>query len=148
MTCREFRKLLTPWLDGELAPEKAQELKSWLDGCETVRQCSQCRKLFQEHRSFHRLFNSLPTNGFPAHLHHRIMDEIQRREPVYRKKAVRVRWQTVTATIVVVLSLYAGSLVGISTFRNRQQSSIPSSELYTFGENSMITDFFVQGVSE
>jgi predicted anti-sigma-YlaC factor YlaD len=148
MTCRKFRKLLTPWLDGELKPEQAAELQAWYDGCGKVRQCSDCRKLVDEHISFHRLYSSLPQSGFPAHLHHRIMSEIKSREPVYHRKEIRVRWQTIPATLAIIMSLYFGSLVGVRTFFSDTEPQTESAELYSFGENSLITDFYANGEIE
>jgi hypothetical protein len=145
MTCRKFKKLLTPWLDGELKPEQAKDLQTWLDGCTVARQCSDCRKLIDEHRSFHRLYSALPQPEFPAFLHHRIMDQIKAKETVSAKHAVRIRWQTVPATLAILLSLYAGSLVGIRTFTNQPTKADTKSELYSFGETNVANNFYANG---
>lgn len=148
MTCRKFKKLLTPWLDGELKPEQANELQTWLEACTDARHCSDCRKLIDEHRSFHRLYNALPTTEFPAFLHHRIMDRIKTAETASHKHAVRFRWQTVPATLAILLSLYAGSLVGIRTFNNQPTKADTKSELYTFGETNVASNFYANGGTE
>jgi anti-sigma factor RsiW len=145
MTCRKLKKQLTLWLDGELKPEQAAEFKAWFDRCEEVRQCSECRKLIDEHNRFHSLISSIPKKEFPAFLHHRIIDEINRREPIYHKKEMRIRWQTVPATIAILLSLYVGSLIGIRTFNTQTTTVNESSELYTFGNNSLATDMNLSG---
>jgi hypothetical protein len=145
MTCRNFKKLLTPWLDGELKPELAKELEIWLDDCGKVRQCSGCRKLIDEHRSFHRLYNVLPRQEFPAFLHHQIIDKINSREAVRHQHAVRIRWQTIPATIAILMSLYVGSLVGIRTFNNQTARNDTKSELYTFGETNLANNFYTNG---
>ena len=141
MTCRKFRKYLLPWLDGELKPEQATEMKVWFDSCEEVRHCSVCRKLTEEYRSFHRAFQSIPQTEFPAFLHHKILSEIQSREKIYTRKAVRIRWQAIPATIAVILSLYVGSLIGIRTFNTQTETQ----ELYSFGENGMVSTLYNSG---
>lgn len=145
MTCRKFKKQLIPWLDGELKPEQAAELKAWYDRCAEVRQCSECRKLIDDYQSFHRLISSIPRKEFPAFLHHRIMDEIKHREPIYHKKQVRVRWQTVPATLAILLSLYVGSLIGIKTFNPPTVTPAATHELYSFGDHSLAKDLNLSG---
>jgi anti-sigma factor RsiW len=145
MTCRKIKQLLTPWLDGELKPKQADELRVWLDGCEQVRQCSDCRKLIDESRSFHRLYNVLPRQEFPAFLHHQIMDKINSREAARHHHAVRIRWQTVPAALAILMSLYVGSLVGISTFNAQTGKNNPKSEVYTFGETNVASNFYLSG---
>lgn len=148
MTCRKFKKLLIPWLDGELSPERATELKAFLSQCGQVRQCSECRKLIDDYQSFHRLMNSIPQKEFPAYLHHRIIDEINRREPIFHKRQVRVRWQTVPATLAILLSLYVGSLIGIRTFSTPAQTN-ETQELYSyngnFGDHGLATELNLSG---
>lgn len=145
MTCRKFKKMLIPWLDGELKPGQVAELKAWFDRCGEVRQCSECRKLIDDYQSFHRLINSIPKEEFPAFLHPRIIDEINRREPVYHKQQVRVRWQAVPATLAILLSLYAGSLIGIKTFNIQTTTTTETQELYSFGDNSLAQDVNLSG---
>jgi anti-sigma factor RsiW len=132
-------------MDGELKPEQANELQSWMDECEKVRRCSDCRKLIDEHRSFHRLYNVLPRQEFPAFLHHRIMDQIKNGEPVRHRHEVRIRWQTVPVTLAILLSLYAGSLIGIRTFSSQSARTNVKSELYTFGETNVANNFYSNG---
>ena len=147
MTCRRFRKDLIPWLDGELKPVRAAELEAWLASCDKVRQCSVCRKLTAEYRSFHKAFQSTPQTEFPAHLHHRIMDKIKTEEVIIHRKEVRARWQTIPATIAILLSLGFGSLIGVTTFSNHNKTTI-NSELYTFGENGMVSTLNSDGGTE
>jgi len=147
MTCSKFKKQLIPWMDGELQPEKAAELQAWFDSCAKVRQCSECRKLIDEYKSFHLAFHNTPQPEFPAFLHHRIMADIQSRERIYHKKAVRIRWQAVPATIAILFSMYFGSLVGVKTF-NAQPSTTTSSlstEMSSFGENSVVSSLYLNG---
>lgn len=145
MTCRKFRKQLIPWLDGELAPAQDKEMRDWLLHCGEARQCTDCRKLAEEYKRFHHIFSEVPQPEFPAFLHHRIMDEIKRKEPILHKKEVRTRWQLVPATLAVLVSLYFGSLVGVKAFGPTNTTNNDNVELYTFGENGMMNSIYYNG---
>lgn len=145
MTCRKYRKLIVPWLDGELKPEQAAEMQAWFDSCPEVRQCSVCRKLADDYRSFHRFLQSTPQTEFPAFLHHRIMDQIKSREVVLHRRAVRTRWQLIPAAVAVLLSLYVGSLVGVRTFSAQNAKSKDTYAATSFGENGMVTTMYTIG---
>ncbi len=145
MTCRKFRKDLIPWLDGELKPEQAQAMQSWFDSCGQARQCSVCRKLADEYRSFHRAFQSTPQTEFPAFLHSRIMDTVKAREAKAQRRAHSLRWQTVPVAIAVLLSLYVGSLVGVKTFSTQNTNSRDLSTRASFGENGLVSTLYTNG---
>jgi hypothetical protein len=148
MTCRKIRKQLIPWLDGELQPDKAKEIQAWFDSCAQVRQCSVCRKLIAEYRSFQNAFQNTPQTGFPAYLHHRIMDSVKQREPIRHRHEIRTRWEAIPATIAILISLYAGSLIGIKTFTSQSGAVNENSELYSFGENGTVSTFYTAGDTE
>jgi anti-sigma factor RsiW len=151
MTCREFRKQLIPWLDGELKPDKAAELMAWLNSCDEVRQCHRCRKLTEEYRSFHVTFQNTPQKEFPAFLHHRIMAEIINKEQVRAKHHHRISWQAIPATIAILLSLYFGSLVGVKTFNTQSvvvTEVTETTEQLSFGENGMVSTIYSNGETE
>jgi hypothetical protein len=145
MTCSKQRNLLIPWLDGELKAEQAAELKAWFDSCAEVRHCFVCRKLIDEHTSFHRAIQSTPQSEFPAFLHHRILNEIKSREPAYRKQAIRTRWQLVPAGLAILMSLFVGSLVGVRTFATE---TADRNALNTFGDNGLVTTLYTPGGTE
>jgi len=145
MTCSKYRKLILPWIDGELKPEQTNEIKAWFDSCEQVRYCNDCRKLIDEYRSFQIGFENTSPSEFPAFIHYRIMDQITSRKQVYHKKAVRARWQMVPATIAILMSLYIGSLIGIKTFNIQTTTTSESSELYSFGDNGMVSTMYSNG---
>ena len=148
MTCSKYRKQLVPWLDGELKPDRAQELKAWFEGCAELRHCTECRKLINEYKALHSSLQNSPYPEFPAFLHHRIMDKVKSNQVVYRKKAIRTRWQTVPVTIAIMLSLYFGSLIGAQTFNTQQTASADTTEQNSFGENSLISSFYDTGGME
>lgn len=148
MTCREFRKQLIPWLDGELNQDKANELKSWLNSCEEVRQCQKCRKLVEEFRSFHDAFHTIPQTEFPAYIHHRIMSEIKNKEQLRIKHAHNIRWQAIPVTLAIMLSLYFGSLVGVKTFSTQSTDAKEYTEQSSFGENGIVSALYTNGETE
>ena len=145
MTCRKYRRQLIPWLDGELKPDRAAILKAWFDSCEEVRHCNDCRKLANEYRSFHDAFNHTSQAEFPAFLHNRIIAEIQSRESLYHKRAVRSRWQTIPAAAAILLSLYFGTLIGVQTFSTQTTTENEAAELYTFGEYGTASTIYANG---
>jgi len=141
MTCRKNRKQIIPWLDGELRPDRAAELLARFEACDKVRHCTECRKLTEEYRSFHRVFQSHPQSEFPAFLHQRIMDSVNNRREYYSRKAVRARWQLVPASLAIAMSLFFGSLVGINMFspQNEVKTTARTTERYNFGDNGMVS---------
>lgn len=145
MTCRKYRKQLIPWLDGELRADRAAELDTWFASCDTVRHCSVCRKLAEDYKRIDRSFQSTPQSEFPAYLHHRIMDRVKTEAVILHKREVRSRWQTIPVAIAIAMSLYVGSLIGISTIFDHSSATNTKTELYTFGENSVINDFNASG---
>jgi hypothetical protein len=149
MTCSKYRKQLVPWLDNELKPEKANELKVWFESCEVVRQCTRCRKLIAEYKALQNVLDNTPKKEFPAFLHYRIIDKVNSNQAIYRRRVIRTRWQAIPATIAILLSLYLGSLIGVQTF-NPQQTTTASNtiEQSSFGENSLMSSFYDTGGQE
>jgi len=152
MTCSKYRKQLVPWLDGELKPDRARELKVWFESCEEKRHCTECRKLISEYTALNSYLHKTPYPEFPAFLHHRIMDKVKNNQIIYSKKAIRRRWQAIPATIAILLSLYCGSLIGIKTFSTQTTTTATNtaaaSELYSFGENSLMSNYYDNGGTE
>jgi anti-sigma factor RsiW len=150
MTCRKNRRQLIPWLDGELKPERAKELKAWFDSCEEVRQCTNCRELIAQYIDINNAFNKTLRSEFPAFLHNRIIDTIKSRKTYYHQRVIRTRWQTVPAAIAILLSFYLGLMVGFRTFNTNTQtaSTTKSTELSSFGENSLVSELYTSGGQE
>jgi anti-sigma factor RsiW len=148
MKCSKYRKQLVPWLDGELKPDRADALRAWFESCAELRQCTLCQAEIQAHQSLKQALQSLPQPEFPAFMHHRIMDKVINSQPVYRKQAVRTRWQAIPAALAILLSLYFGSLIGVRTFTTQSTTSTESSELSSFGENSLLSSFYETGGQE
>jgi len=148
MKCSKYRKQLVPWLDGELKPERADVLKAWFESCAKLRQCTLCQSEIQAHQGLNQALQALPQNEFPAYLHHRIMDKVKSNQPIYHKKAIRTRWQAIPATLAILLSLYAGSLIGVKTFSTQTTTTTTTTEstaLSSFGENGLYSNFYETG---
>jgi len=143
MTCRKYRKELSRLLDRELSAERAAELEAWFASCAEVRHCSVCRKLIDEHKSLQYAFQSTPQSEFPAFLHERIMASVRQEAPVYRKQAIRKRWQLVPAAIAILLSIYVGSLIGLRTFNTQTPVRTDRSALRTFGDNGLVSTLYI-----
>ncbi len=148
MTCREIKRQLIPWLDGELSPAAGDRLKACLEGCAKARHCSDCHKLIADYRNLDKALAAGPKQEFPAHLHYRILEQVQNRGPVLHRKAVRTRWQAIPATLAIAMSLYAGSLIGIKTFHNQTPAPLQNSEQYNFGGNSLVAQLDINGELE
>lgn len=148
MTCSKYRRLLVPWLDGELKPERARELKVWFESCAKVRLCSKCQVDILTHQKLNQALKSLPQAEFPAYMHHRIMDQVKNHQAAYRRQVVRTRWQAIPATLAIMLSLYFGSLIGVKTFNTQTvatTTTTETTELSSFGENGLYSSIYETG---
>ncbi len=152
MTCSKYRKQLVPWLDGELKPERARELKAWFESCDKVRHCTECRKLITQYQDINEAFKKNLRSEFPAFLHHRIMDTVKNRKSYYHKQAVHRRWQAIPAAVAILLSFYFGSLIGFQTFNTQTTTTTATttqnSELSSFGDNSLVSNLYTTGGQE
>ncbi len=118
MDCTENRTLLSAYIDGELAADRAADVKRHLEGC------AECRAIYDAER---RMSSVIRTQGerfrAPAHLKARILSEIDRKSRSRWRdlRLLGVGWNPVAiaaslllavATSAVVTSAYLGDRAG------------------------------------
>lgn len=147
MSCKQYRKDLMPWIDGELTPQRSSELQAWFASCQRDRQCTACQTQISEYRALQKAMSSLPSSELPAHVHHRIMDTLKQTAKSRSRQTARYRWQAIPVAVAVMVSLYFGSLVSSKTFSTDTSETTASTELYSFGESSLAEVFVATEVT-
>ncbi len=62
MNCKDYQKMISRWLDGELNEEEISSLKSHLE------QCSRCRQMHSDLSAVHEIHLNLPDRPVPDYL--------------------------------------------------------------------------------
>lgn len=99
MRCSKAQYLIELKLDNELPEAKEKALKLHLENC------PQCRKYEADARELQQLLRNITMVEFPSWLHNRILDETVKHERKRVLNSFIVRWQTIPALVVIVLSL-------------------------------------------
>lgn len=139
MRCAKVRKLMIPYQDKELAGGLTLRLKEHL--C----QCGSCRKYAQDLRKLDSLLESQENPQMPQWLYERIMHQVKTHEP--QRQSFRRRWklQTVPITLALLLSLYAGTLIGVKTFTIGPIETATETESIAYGETSLYGLAYLNG---
>lgn len=133
MRCTTAERYINRQLDNELAPKKALRLEKHLS------RCSACQALQKEYTQLQQALNSLPVPEYPAFLHHRIMNALPAKSRRYELR--RYRLSLATAALSLLLSIGAGTFVGLKGFdlQEEEKESIAEAEaMLYFGENSLM----------
>lgn len=149
MRCRKARHNIDLRLDHELREKYVSPLERHLSGC------AACRAYQAKAQSLDTLLRSQQAPEFPTWLHHQILDQAAHHDNL--RVAFRRRWRlsTIPALLALVLSLTIGSIIGkaiygapdISHNRDNQitASDKPASQVASFGESTLIEDFYDNG---
>ena len=124
MDCTHIRSLVSPYIDGELAAEKAAEVERHLEGCEA------CRALVEGER---RVSVAVRHHGerfrAPAHLKARVLSEVERRSRRSGWSDLRMLgtgWNPVAlaASLLLTVVVSSGATVAYLT-RSAEESKAP-----------------------
>jgi anti-sigma factor (TIGR02949 family) len=124
MDCTHIRSLVSPYIDGELAAEKAAEVERHLESCEA------CRALVEDER---RVSAAVRHHGerfrAPAHLKARVLSEVGRRSRGSGWSDLRMLgtgWNPVAlaASLVLAVMLSSGATVAYLS-RSAEESKAP-----------------------
>ncbi|MDD3535078.1 MAG: zf-HC2 domain-containing protein [Candidatus Cloacimonetes bacterium] len=133
MRCHTAERYINRQLDNELPAKKALRLQKHLS------RCSSCRALQKEYQELQHALSSLPQPEYPAFLHHKIMNALPVKSRRYEQS--RFRLSLATAALSLLLSIGAGTFVGLKGFdlSEVEDNAIAETEaqLY-FGENSLM----------
>ncbi|MCB5246017.1 MAG: anti-sigma factor [Candidatus Cloacimonadaceae bacterium] len=151
MRCSKAQYLIELKLDNELPEAKEKALKLHLENC------PQCRKYEADARELQQLLRNITMVEFPSWLHNRILDETVKHERKRVLNSFIVRWQTIPALVVIVLSLIGGWAIGKSAYSkvnplpenasaiySNYLSQTDSLNLVVFGESTLMEDLFYQ----
>jgi predicted anti-sigma-YlaC factor YlaD len=149
--CSKAQYLIELKLDNELPEAKEKALKLHLENC------PQCRKYEADARELQQLLRNITMVEFPSWLHNRILDETVKHERKRVLNSFIVRWQTIPALVVIVLSLIGGWAIGKSAYSkvnplpenasaiySNYLSQTDSLNLVVFGESTLMEDLFYQ----
>lgn len=110
--CRNFQRLLSRQLDGELSPAGQQVLAGHLAGC------GRCRQVLDAMQQDRRLLAALSEVEPPPYLLARVMAEVRRRQMAPARGLTLVRvLRAAAAVLLVVASAGSGVLLGSSIAR-------------------------------
>lgn len=139
MRCLKAEQLIINQVAGELRPRLKFALNQHLEACLA------CRDFQKDQIKLNTMIFPASAPEFPSGLHARIMAEVssQRAGQIHHSHLFT---QKLPVAAAMILSLYIGSLVGIKTYNSQNQSAAQtqeeeSTELATFGENSILEDY-------
>ncbi len=130
MRCFTAKRLIDPWLDKELKESRVNAL------LEHLKKCPGCSQEAQQSQRMNQLLRTDFDPELPAWVHNRILADVRSHETKRRTYNYRYRLQAIPASLAVLLSLYIGMQIGISTFGTNQTTEAQT-EYVTFGENTL-----------
>jgi predicted anti-sigma-YlaC factor YlaD len=135
MRCKTAERLISLKLDNELSAHQAQALQ------EHLQECSSCARILAANQDLQAQLQVTSLPEYPEWLHYRILSNLPRenRRSWVRKPGLSYA----TASLAILLSLFAGTLVGIKGYEGSQlHPQIEESETYiSFGEHSLLEVF-------
>ena len=134
MRCKKAESYIWLNLDGEINEKQKIALDKHLESC------SFCNQLQGEFSNLKQSLSQMPDVEFPEFLHHRIMNALPRRSK--RAQALRLNLSLAATALSIILSIAAGTLVGLKGFEDPaaivQSISEEDSGQLLFGENSIM----------
>jgi anti-sigma factor RsiW len=134
MKCSQIRKMISPFVDGELGPDENKVFTSHLAGCPT------CRKELEETESVHSLFTSTERLEAPLGFATRVMACIEEREQVsssfwgfFTHQPVFLRAVEVAfALVIFMIGAISGNMLVVDRISVRQSTVQESFSLDLF----------------
>nr|MDK2850514.1 hypothetical protein [Candidatus Cloacimonadota bacterium] len=104
MRCSKAERYISLKLDNHLSARNARALK------EHLRMCPSCTDIYKQYTELEARLAEIPSPEYPPYLHHRIMSNL----PAKKKRSALQRYGLgyATASLVILLSLWAGTIVG------------------------------------
>lgn len=132
MRCKTAECYISLKLDGELSPRRQQALHGHLQKCSSCTRIQSCNLAIQTS------LQELPQAEFPPWLHHRILSNLpqQKKQSWTGKRALSYA----TASLAIIFSLLAGTLVGIKGYESSEEIAQTETEYsyISFGEQSLM----------
>jgi len=136
MRCKTAERYISLKLDGELCPRRLNSLHRHLQKCSSCTHIQSCNLALQTK------LKEQPQAEFPQWLHHRILESLPRQEK--RNRAGKRALSYATASLAVIFSLLAGTLVGIKGYEGGKETSNVNTQseieysYLSFGEQSLM----------
>ena len=134
MRCKEFENKIIDYLEGSLSNVEMNRMKDHLEGCE------QCSQLYEEIR----LTYSMADQEKAPEMHRGFYDRVKARmdsgQPEAGKTIRLNRFYAAAATILVLIGLALGILLGSNLARNG--ASMAGNE-HTYYMDSIASDFYL-----
>ena len=136
MRCKTAERYISLKLDGELCPRRLNSLHRHLQKCSSCTRVQSCNLALQTK------LKEQPQVDFPQWLHHRILSNLPRQEK--RSRAGKRALSYATASLAIIFSLLAGTLVGIKGYESGEDTGKINSQNETeysyisFGEQSLM----------
>lgn len=133
MRCHTAEHYINRQLDNELSAKKQLRLQRHLS------RCISCQTMQKEYAGLQQALNGLPQPEYPSFLHHRIMNALPAKSRSQELR--RFRLSLATAALSLLLSIGAGTFVGLKGFdlSKEEKESIAKAETQpSFGENSLM----------
>ena len=148
MRCSNAQSMIILKLDKELRARYSASLEKHLAAC------SACRLFREEMLSQNSRFASLSQPAVAPWIHSRILDQAAAHDNRRLRSRMIFQLEKIPALAAVLLSLYIGTLVGIKTHNSTsasasaQISSGQTTEVASFGENSLVDESYNNGGSD
>ncbi len=133
MRCKTAERLISLKLDGEITARQGRALQTHLQ------RCPSCQDILAISKALDQSLQKLPDAEYPEYLHHRIMANLPQKPQ--RSRMQRYGLSYATATAAILLSLFAGSLVGIKAYQSQNELYSQSETEYeslSFGEHTLL----------
>ena len=130
MRCHTAEHLISQKLDNELRPSLDAKLQKHLQ------RCPFCTSLYQEYQLLQTGLQQLSNPDFPPQLHHLVMTALPKRNRSTELRKFRL--SMAAASLCLVLSITAGTLLGYRRYGDYQNLTENESSTTLFGENSLM----------
>lgn len=134
MRCKTAEHYISLKLDHELKPKQETKLRQHLESCIS------CKALNQDYARMQTGLQQLPVPECPPQLHHLVMSNLPKRNR--NAELRRFRLSLAAASLSIVLSIGAGTLVGLKGYESTDMLNDYAAEEVIdqplFGENSLM----------
>jgi anti-sigma factor RsiW len=123
MRCSKARKLISPYIDGELTESEKREFEAHL------RVCKGCWSEIEETHGLHQLFENTEIFSAPFGFHSRVMANVNAKKPGWSPMIpVRVRLlEAVMVLLLIVVGAISGSFLGKGLLPERAGNGLTAS---------------------
>lgn len=136
MRCKTAERYISLKQDNELNAKRNQAL------CRHLQKCASCTSIQSYNLALQKTLKEQPQAEYPQWLHHRILDNLPRQKK--QSWAGGRALSYATASLAIIFSLVAGTLVGIKGYESGEDTGTINSQNETeysyisFGEQSLM----------